>query len=178
MHRCWCKYERSRSRRKEGKEGRKERREGRKRKVLEKLINASLVERVVAKNGRAISTGSRGNFSTNTSRKAHRLGNADNCIPPRSHSWWKSSVHGAMGYGGVGVAFRPRLIQSEEEFTVYLWQARGNRFPAIISPTLRNDRAKPPPPSPPPLYPHVFRLTRATFLSAIRPFFLYHLFSS
>lgn len=85
---------------------------------------------------------------------------------------------GAMGYGGVGVAFRPRLIQSEEEFTVYLWQARGNRFPAIISPTLRNDRAKPPPPSPPPLYPHVFRLTRATFLSAIRPFFLYHLFSS
>lgn len=66
---------------------------------------------------------------------------------------------GAMGYGGVGVAFRPRLIQSEEEFTVYLWQARGNRFPAIISPTLRNDRAKPPPPSPPPLYPHVFRLT-------------------
>lgn len=77
---------------------------------------------------------------------------------------------GAMGYGGVGVAFRPRLIQSEEEFTVYLWQARGNRFPAIISPTLRNDRAKPPPPSPPPLYPHVFRLTRATFLSAIRPF--------
>lgn len=85
---------------------------------------------------------------------------------------------GAMGYGGVGVAFRPRLIQSEEEFTVYLWQARGNRFPAIISPTLRNDRAKPPPPSSPPLYPHVFRLTRATFLSAIRPFFLYHLFSS
>lgn len=86
---------------------------------------------------------------------------------------------GAMGYGGVGVAFRPRLIQSEEEFTVYLWQARGNRFPAIISPTLRNDRAKPSPPSPPPLYPHVFRLTRATFLSAIRPFFLYHrLFSS
>lgn len=86
---------------------------------------------------------------------------------------------GAMGYGGVGVAFRPRLIQSEEEFTVYLWQARGNRFPAIISPTLRNDRAKPPPPSPPPFYPHVFRLTRATFLSAIRPFFLYHrLFSS
>lgn len=86
---------------------------------------------------------------------------------------------GAMVYGGVGVAFRPRLIQSEEEFTVYLWQARGNRFPAIISPTLRNDRAKPPPPSPPPLYPHVFRLTRATFLSPIRPFFLYHrLFSS
>lgn len=74
---------------------------------------------------------------------------------------------GAMGYGGVGVAFRPRLIQSEEEFTVYLRQARGNRFPAIISPTLRNDRAKPPPPPP---SPHVFRLTRA-FLYAIRPFF-------
>lgn len=71
---------------------------------------------------------------------------------------------GAMGYGGVGVAFRPRLIQSEEEF--YLRQARGNRFPAIISPTLRNDRAKPPPPP----SPHVFRLTRA-FLYAIRPFF-------
>lgn len=112
MHGCWCKYERSRSRRKEGKEGRKERREGRKRKVLEKLINASLVERVVAKNGRAISTGSRGNFSTNTSRKAHRLGNADNCIPPRSHSWWKSSVHGGNGVWGCGGRI-PAEINSE-----------------------------------------------------------------
>lgn len=135
---------------------------------------------MVAKNGRAISTGSRGNFSTNTSRKAHRLGNADNCIPPfppseaiRDES---PASMGAMGYGGVGVAFRPRLIQSEEEFTVYLRQARGNRFPAIISPTLRNDRAKPPPPPP---SPHVFRLTRA-FLYAIRPFFflLIHIFIS
>lgn len=78
---------------------------------------------MVAKNGRAISTGSRGNFSTNTSRKAHRLGNADNCIPPPPPSEAirdeSPASMGAMGYGGVGVAFRPRLIQSEEEFTVY-----------------------------------------------------------
>lgn len=97
----------------------------------------------------AISTGSRGNFSTNARvarRKAHRLGNADNCIPPprRSHSWWKSSVHGGNGVAGYGGRI-PAEINSQRRgiHSVYLRRSR-NRFRAIISATLQNDRAAPP----------------------------------
>lgn len=56
---------------------------------------------------------------------AHRLDDADNCIPFRSHSWWKSTmVRRPRGqWGSVGVTFRPRLIRSKEEFSIYLSRA-------------------------------------------------------
>jgi len=70
----------------------------------------------------------------------------------RPRGQWDSRVR--------GVTFRPRLIRSKEEFSIYLSRAAVDsarstlaryRFQAIISATLQNDRAMPPrSPSPPP----------------------------
>lgn len=65
-------------------------------------------------------------------------------LPPRrSHSWWKSSVHGGNGVAGYGGRI-PAEINSQRRgiHSVYLRRSR-NRFRAIISATLQNDRATP-----------------------------------
>lgn len=102
-------------------------------------------------------------------RKAHRLGNADNCIPPKSHSWWKSSVHGGNGVAGCGGRI-PAEINSERRGIQRLSRRLRNRFRAIISATLQNDHAPPLSYSPLLTEHHVFRLSCTTFLRDYQPF--------
>lgn len=99
-------------------------------------------------------------------RAGNRLGNADNCIPPplRSHSWWKSSVHGGNGVWGCGGRI-PAEINSERRGIHRLSPPSprkpfsSNYFANIAKRSRQASSSS-----------HVFRLTRA-FLYAIRPFF-------